>query len=301
MRDDTSSIERLSLEAPAKVNLTLRVLGARSDGYHDLESVVAAVSLFDTLEFEAAPNLKITCEGMAVPAGNENLVMKAARRLVAQTGCCKGAHIHLKKRIPAGRGFGGGSSDAAAALVGLNALWRTGLGPGDLARLGASIGSDVPLFFGPCVSVMRGRGEHVEPVPAVPCWWMVLAWPAFGLPTAEVYAAYDRLPRPAAPRPAATEILGSLSRPAREAQALLVNDLEPAADVVRGARTNVRVILQEAGAVAVGMTGSGSAYFALADTRADACCLAERIRAAGAETYVATPTADVQAQKEGPS
>ena len=301
MRDDTASIERLSLEVPAKVNLTLRVLGARSDGYHDLESVVVAVSLFDALEFEAAPDLTLTCEGMAVPAGNENLVMKAARRLVAQTGCRKGAHIRLTKRIPAGRGFGGGSSDAAATLLGLNILWRTGLADEDLARLGATLGSDVPLFFGPPVAVMRGRGERLEPVDAAPGWCMVLAWPEFGLPTAEVYAAYDRLARSAAPRPAATEILKHLSLPAREARALLVNDLEPAACVVRGARRDVRAILENAGAAAVGMTGSGSAYFALADTEAEAGRLAEQVRAAGVETWIATSIVDVPEQKEASS
>jgi 4-diphosphocytidyl-2-C-methyl-D-erythritol kinase len=130
MRDGTASIERLRLEAPAKVNLTLRVLGARSDGYHDLESVVAAVSLFDTLEFEAAPDLKLTCEGVAVPSGNENLVMKAARRLVAQTGCRKGAHIRLKKRIPAG----GEGAAVEKEIVQLKLTSSKALGNGILLR-----------------------------------------------------------------------------------------------------------------------------------------------------------------------
>ena len=298
MRENASSIERLSLEAPAKVNLTLRVLGSRNDGYHDLESVVVAVDLLDTLELEAAPDLTLACEGAAVPAGEENLVMKAARRLAAKSGCRKGAHLRLKKRIPAGRGFGGGSSDAAAALIGLNTLWRTGLTRRDLAAVGATVGSDVPVFFGAPVSVVRGRGENVEPVEAAPAWCMVLAWPDFGLPTAEVYAAHDRLARPAAPPPAATQILGHLLLPARDVRALLVNDLEPAANVVRGARMDVRAILEKAGAVAVGMTGSGSAYFALADTEAEARRLVEKVRAAGAEAQIAAPIVEVPKQKE---
>jgi len=281
----------LKVEAPAKVNLTLRVQGVRPDGYHDLESVVAAVALCDTILVEPADELRLTCRGADVPAGEDNLVMVAARALARECGVRAEARIVLEKRIPAGRGFGGGSSDAAAALAGLNALWHTDLGRGDLARLGATVGSDVPLFFGSPISVMRGRGERIEPVAGRPPWRLVLAWPDFGLPTPDVYAAYDRMGgRPAGPRrggnaadrPAATEILTRFGAAAREAREFLVNDLEPAAQAVRGGRMDVRAILEAAGASAVGMTGSGSAYFALADSQAEARRIAEAARAAGA-------------------
>ena len=300
MLETTPLGQGLAVEAPAKVNLTLRVLGARSDGYHDLESVVAAVSLFDTLEFQPARDVRLACEGTPVPNGADNLVLRAARRLAEECGCRAGAHIRLAKRIPPGRGFGGGSSDAAAALAGLNALWDCGLGRKELSCLAASIGSDVPLFLGPPVSVMRGRGEFVEPVAAPAPWRLVLAWPDFGLSTAEVYAAYDRLGPSRLASPAATEILGRLAGPVREAREFIVNDLEPAADVVRGGRTDVRAILEGAGAAAVGMTGSGSAYFALADTESEARRLAQATRAAGAAAYVATIVVDVPEQKEVP-
>ena len=283
----TSSRVGLAVEAPAKVNLTLRVVGVRPDGYHDLESVVAAVGLFDRLRIEPADELDLVCGDAAVPPGDDNLVMKAARILRESCGTRQGARVYLEKHIPAGRGFGGGSSDAAAALAGLNALWQCGRTPAELAALGARLGSDVPLFFSSPVAVMRGRGERIEPVDAQPPWWLALAWPGYGNPTADVYAAYDRLPPPDARRPGATEILKRLEGPARRAAAFLVNDLEPAARTLRPRAPGVRALLERAGAAAVGMTGSGSAYFALADTEAEARSLADAVRSAGAHAVAA--------------
>ncbi|MCX5675887.1 MAG: 4-(cytidine 5'-diphospho)-2-C-methyl-D-erythritol kinase [Planctomycetota bacterium] len=283
----TSSRVGLAVEAPAKVNLTLRVVGVRPDGYHDLESVVAAVGLLDLLRFEPADDLDLVCGDAAVPPGDDNLVMKAARLLRESCGARRGARVCLEKHIPAGRGFGGGSSDAAAALAGLNALWQCGKTPAELAALGARLGSDVPLFFSSPVAVMRGRGEHLSPVEAQPPWWLALAWPGYGNPTADVYAAYDRLPPPDARRPGATEILKRLEGPARRAAAFLVNDLEAAARTLRPGAPGVRALLERAGAAAVGMTGSGSAYFALADTEAEARSLADAVCSAGAHAVAA--------------
>lgn len=288
MLECASANETVTIEAPAKVNLTLRVLGTRPDGYHELESVVAAVTLGDRLTFRPAEDLTLTCDGGDVPSGEENLVLKAARLLGQSCHVRLGARVHLEKRIPPGRGFGGGSSDAAATLAGLNVLWNVGQSREALARLGARLGSDVPLFFGCAVSVMRGRGERIEPVPkAAPRWWLVLAWPDFGCPTPAVYASYDRLPAAGPGRPAATAILDHLGGAAREAAPFLVNDLEPAARRLRPEGPQVRAILESAGAPAVGMTGSGSAYFALTDTEVDARHLAEAVRARGAEAVIA--------------
>ncbi len=297
----TSSGQGLTVEAPAKVNLTLRVLGVRDDGYHDLESVVAAVALFDTLVFEPADGLDLVCRGFEVPGGEDNLVMTAARVLADECRPGQGARIRLEKRIPPGRGFGGGSSDAAAALVGLNALWDCGLERQELARLGAGVGSDVPLFLASPLAVMRGRGERLERVSAGSAWWLVLAWPDYEMPTAEVYAAYDRLGASLDGRAAATGILPRLAGPARGARPFLVNDLEAAADSIRRGRFDVRGCLERAGATAIGMTGSGSAYFAVADTEVEACRLAEAARAAGAKTHVTTLLADGKQQQERPT
>jgi 4-diphosphocytidyl-2-C-methyl-D-erythritol kinase len=277
----------IRVNAPAKINLTLRVLGQRPDGYHELESVVAAVDLFDRMTIDPSDELALTCQGAGIPTGDDNLVMKAARLLQKETDTRQGAQISLEKSIPAGRGFGGGSSDAAATLVGLNALWRLDLSRPALAELGAKIGSDVPLFMGPPLSVMRGRGEQITPVPGRARWWVALAWPDHAQPTPAVYAAYDGLPQADAPRPAATEILHHLEASAAEAGAWLVNDLEPAYCRLRPEGPDLRTIFQAAGAKAVAMTGSGSAYFALADTEDQAWCLANTVRATGAEATVA--------------
>jgi len=298
MLEVASRKDGLAVEAPAKVNLTLRVLGRRADGYHDLESVVAAVGFCDTLTFRLSDDLTLSSGGLAVPAGQDNLVIRAARLLGGAAGVKSGARINLHKRIPIGRGLGGGSSDAAAALVGLNALWQCGLGRAGLARLGARIGSDVPLFLGSPVAVMRGRGERIEPAPGAPRWRVLLAWPDYGLPTPEVYAAYDRLAPAAGARTEATAILRSLDRPAREVAPLLFNDLELAARSVRYNGISIRKTLEAAGAGAFSMTGSGSAYFALADTEAEAQVWAAAVRAAGGETVLTTMLAGTDPQRE---
>jgi len=286
------------VETPAKINLTLRVLGKRPDGYHDLESVVAAVGLRDRLTFRPAAELSLTCDSAIVPLGNDNLIIKAAQVLAEACGRKGGAAIHLEKRIPPGRGFGGGSSDAAAALAGLALLWKTGHRPDELACLGARIGSDVPLFFGSVVSVMRGRGERIERLTARPSWWTVLAWPDYGLPTVDVYKAYDALPPQDGQRPAATEILRHLKEPAKQAGPFLINDLEPAAESIRPDGPELRAILEQAGAPAVGMTGSGSAYFALTDTETEARHLAQAARGKGAEAVIAPILAEGKTQQE---
>jgi 4-diphosphocytidyl-2-C-methyl-D-erythritol kinase len=296
----TSLTGRVTVDAPAKVNLTLRVVGKRPDGYHDLESVVVAAGVFDRLAFEPADELYLTCDDPAVPLGDDNLVMKAARLLRESCGAGRGARIYLRKRIPAGRGFGGGSSDAAACLAGLNALWQCGKAPAELTGLGARLGSDVPLFFGSPIAVMRGRGERIEPVSARPTWHAALAWPSYGNPTVSVYAAYDRQSPSADGRPGATDILKFLGGPAREAAPSLVNDLEPAARSLRSDGVSVRALLEKAGAAAVGMTGSGSAYFALTDTEAEARRLVGAARAGGVEA-VAVALGELQPVEGGTS
>ncbi len=289
MLETTPSEGGLTVQAPAKVNLTLRVLGRRPDGYHDLESVVAAVTLFDVLEFSASDDLHLACEGIPVSAGEDNLVLRAARLLRTESGTRAGARVRLEKRIPPGRGFGGGSADAAATLVALDALWGLNLARKDLARLGARVGSDVPFFFGSPVAVLRGRGERLEAVRARSPWWLALAWPDYCLATVDVYAALDRLAESVNGRPEATAILEVLEGPASGASALLVNDLEGAARRVRLDGMDLRAVFRQSGAAAVGMTGSGSAYFALADTEGQARRFGDAARAAGAEATVVRP------------
>src|SRR5262245_53525263 len=172
--------------APAKVNLFLEVLRRRPDGYHDLATLMVAVGLYDSLSFTAndTGEIRLGCDDPALPTGPDNLVCRAARLLRDRHGVRAGADILLAKRIPVAAGLAGGSSDAAATLAGLNRLWQLGLDNGELARLGAELGSDVAFFFSGPAAWCTGRGEIVEPVPMARPLDLVLVSPRVGLSTA---------------------------------------------------------------------------------------------------------------------
>src|SRR5438105_3037393 len=171
--------------APAKVNLYLEVLAKRADGYHEIATLMVAVSLYDTLEFkeETSGEIGFRCDHPDLTTGPDNLVLRAVQLLRQRTGCPRGVHIRLAKRIPLASGLAGGSSDAAATLAGLNRLWRLGLKRGELAQLGAELGSDVAFFFATPAAWCTGRGEQVAPLRLGRPLWLVLVQPPFGLST----------------------------------------------------------------------------------------------------------------------
>ena len=171
----------LTLRAPAKVNLTLEVLGRRDDGYHDIVSIMQTVDLCDTITFEPADALAIDCDDASIDP-SENLALRAATLLDESTGGGKGAKIRLEKSIPVAAGLGGGSSDAAATLVGLNRLWDLGLPIERLVDLAARLGSDVPFFIHGGVAMVQGRGERVRPLSAVDLDRMVILSPKIAVP-----------------------------------------------------------------------------------------------------------------------
>lgn len=173
-------------QAHAKINLSLEIVGRRPDGYHDLVSVMQEVSLFDSLSFEPATELEFSCSDPDLVGGN--LVTQAARLLAHRFGVTQGCCIQLHKRIPAGAGLGGGSSDAAATLVALNRLWDLQLPPSDLSVLAAEIGSDVPFFLTGGTAEVAGRGEYVCPLPSLPETWYVLVNPGVHVSTRDVFA-----------------------------------------------------------------------------------------------------------------
>src|SRR5262249_20761994 len=175
--------------APAKVNLYLEVLGKRADGYHEIETLMVSVSLYDTLVFkEDSPGqFVLRCNRPELSTGPDNLVTRAADLLRRHTGCTRGARVRLAKRIPLAAGLAGGSTDAAAALAGLTRLWHLGLPDEERAALGAQLGSDVAFFFATPAAWCTGRGERVLPTPLPGRLWFVLVCPPFGLSTAEVY------------------------------------------------------------------------------------------------------------------
>jgi 4-diphosphocytidyl-2-C-methyl-D-erythritol kinase len=185
---------KLRVRCPAKVNLHLEVLGRRADGYHELRTAFAAAGVWDELWLEEAPDgvLELSVEPPgAVPGGDENLVVRAARALGRRLGAARGARMSLRKGIPVAGGLGGGSSDAAAALVGLTRLWGVREEGDELDRLGARLGADVPFFLVGGVAWGVGRGSEVTPLPDLPAWWLILLPGSEPIPTAEVYRLWD--------------------------------------------------------------------------------------------------------------
>ncbi|HEX6508728.1 MAG TPA: 4-(cytidine 5'-diphospho)-2-C-methyl-D-erythritol kinase [Chloroflexota bacterium] len=179
---------RLRLQAPAKVNLSLEVTGRRTDGYHEIVSVMQTVGLYDDLVIERSRGIELASSDPTIDTP-DNLVLRAARLLQHAAGIELGCSLRLYKRIPVAAGVGGGSSDAAATLIGLNELWSLGWPAERLAGLGAALGSDVPFFVYGGTAVVRGRGEIVEPLPAGASIWYTLVNPGVQVPTARIFSA----------------------------------------------------------------------------------------------------------------
>lgn len=262
------------VEAPAKINVGLRLLGKRPDGYHEIESPFLAVDLTDTLEATAVPDgdlrLGVVADGAEAPADESNLVLRAARLLKERSGVGRGAAIRLVKRIPAARGLGGGSSDAAATLVLLSNLWGLDWPAEELRPLAAELGSDVPFFLNGPLAIIRGRGERIEPVAGPVKAYIVLVVPPVRLATKDVYRA-SRPPLTAHAEGVSLEWITLLKGGhIRELGCHIMNDLEPAARELYSGLVKVRSALREQGAACVSMTGSGSAMYALVATREEA-------------------------------
>ncbi|MCJ7822857.1 MAG: 4-(cytidine 5'-diphospho)-2-C-methyl-D-erythritol kinase, partial [Armatimonadetes bacterium] len=182
------------VSASAKVNLCLRVLGRRSDGYHEVQTVLHTVGIWDTLRLSPLPGerrIALTVNVPEVPADESNLCWRAAHLLAERAGTPHGVRIDLEKCIPAGAGMGGGSSDAAATLAGLSRMWELDLDPAELEGIGAELGADVPFFLRGGCCLARGRGEKLEDLAAVDAWLVVVV-PERRVPTAQAYAALGR-------------------------------------------------------------------------------------------------------------
>ena len=172
--------------APAKINLSLRVLGRRSDGFHEIETLIAPISLSDEIKIERRSGkhkIAFRCDDPSVPKGEDNIVVRAAKVFFEETKITNGVSIALKKTIPHGAGLGGGSSDAASTLLALNELFETNLPREALGRMAAMIGSDVPFFIFQSAAVCKGRGELVSPTRLRKQLSLLLLKPEFGVPT----------------------------------------------------------------------------------------------------------------------
>lgn len=274
-------MEAVTLRSPAKINLFLEVRGRRADGYHEIESVLQMVDLCDTVRLRRAPaGIAVRVCGADLPAGAENLAHRAAAALFDAAGCSGGVAIDLVKRIPVGGGLGGGSSNAAAVLVGLNCLYGLGVSLAELAALGAGLGSDVPFFLGGSLGLATGRGEILRPLTPWARHWIVLANPGTGVSTAWAYREISSKltdGRDQARIPASIAG-GSLPWPPTWA----FNRLEDAVLPLRPEIRALRDLLRHGGGSPTLMSGSGSTVFAVAADEAAALRLAASAEAAGA-------------------
>lgn len=273
-----------TLCAPAKINLHLRILGLRQDGFHEVQTLLQSIDLHDSLAIRRRPGpLTVACRTAEVPTGRANLVWSAACALweeLGRRGEPEGAAVTIRKRIPSAAGLAGGSSDAAAALRGLCAAWGVQAGARRLRAVASAIGSDVPYFLAGGAATAAGRGERIRRVPDIEPLWVVLARPAFGVATADAYRWFDAEgARPGPPRRSAGMPAGW-----RQTWRGLVNDLEPA--VARRHPDIAAMVqrLQRSGALLAAMTGSGSVVYGLYRRRPAAEAARRAVRRRGWRT-----------------
>jgi 4-diphosphocytidyl-2-C-methyl-D-erythritol kinase len=294
----TSVADRVFAQAPAKINLFLELLGRRADGYHELETLMVAITICDTIVFSTTDedHVRLTCSASGggraqeralarrsdllgdVPAGRDNLVTQAVERLREAAGVAAGANIHLIKRIPSAAGLGGASSDAASALWAANHAWQLGWSGTELARLAAELGSDIPFFFGGGAAICHGRGELVEPLPLASSLHLVVVRPPEGLATSLVYQCCQPATRPRAVDP----LVRALRRGDYAAAAHgLTNRLEPAAASLSPWIDRLRSAFDRLDCLGHQMSGSGSSYFGICRHARHARRVAARLRSEG--------------------
>jgi 4-diphosphocytidyl-2-C-methyl-D-erythritol kinase len=258
--------------APAKINLSLKILGRREDGFHDIETLIVPISLCDELKIDkddAKEGIEFRCDDPSVPQGDDNLAVRAAKTFLEEAKLKSGVAIELKKKIPHGAGLGGGSSDAATTLLALNELFKTNLPREALARMAEAIGSDVPFFIFQSAAICRGRGELVTLLKFHEPLSILLLKPAFVVPTEWAYSHWQD----------SREIPGVPYAVQRFADQTFINDLErPVFEkFVFLAQLKMWLLRQpEIGAAL--MSGSGSTMFAVMRQNADVDLLATRAK-----------------------
>jgi 4-diphosphocytidyl-2-C-methyl-D-erythritol kinase len=279
----SSSLRAVTIRAHAKINLDLRVLGTRPDGFHELRTVFQALALHDTIE--CVPRIgpfAIQCATAGVPLDRSNLVWRAAEvlwRSLRRPGAAKDVLMRLHKRIPLQGGLGGGSTDAAATLVALAHAWRVPLRPNQLVDVAATLGADVPFFLSGGTALGLGRGDEIYPLADLPRHWVVLLIPGFGVATVDAYEWYDAERDPArGPMVREAQYVPG-PWPSRAAQ--MINDLEAPIARHHPEIEQMKTALRRAGALAAAMSGSGSTVFGLFQKRSDAAVAVERLSGSG--------------------
>ena len=273
--------------AYAKINLALEVLGRRDDGYHEVSTVLHAVGLADHLTFEESEGLSLECDDPAI-AGEDNLVLGAARLLQQAAGSGRGTSIRLQKGIPVAAGLGGGSSDAAVTLLALNRLWDIGMPPDELMALGATLGSDVPFFLqsNGC-ALATGRGERVAPLPAVQGWWTVALRPEVATPPNKTETLYSMLTEEDFSDGSRVAVVVEELKAGRLATERLHNAFERVASAAFTGLDEYRRLFKRAGAPFVALAGSGPALYTLVDSAERGRGILDALLGEGWEAYMA--------------
>ncbi len=257
----------LTVSAPAKINLTLEVLGKRSDGYHEVRSIMQTISLCDTLSFENNSNIEIKCDFPGWHS-HESLIYQATSLLRQITGYPGGARIRLSKKIPLLSGLAGDSSDTAATLIGLNHLWKLGYTPGELVKFAERLGSDIPFFLSGGTALAQGRGESISPLPSFPERWVVLLMPEVKRAVGKTQRLYASLnPRSFTSGVITDNLVMKLARNEIIDDSLLFNVFEKVALEEFQGLGEYRNDFLAAGAGSVHLAGSGPTLFTMVEDR----------------------------------
>jgi 4-diphosphocytidyl-2-C-methyl-D-erythritol kinase len=266
------------------VNLLLNILGKRPDGFHELETVMHPVPVYDRLTFQRGGNgIQLTCSEPSLPTDSRNLVYRAAEAFVKTARIKEGIKLHLEKRIPLAAGLGGGSGNAATTLVGLNEIFDLPLAAAQLEAIAASLGSDIPFFLQNKPALATGRGEKIQSLeffPGLRGTALLLIHPGFGIATAWAYQQFAKFPDALNGRPGRAQKLVSLLQTAdlKSAAAEFYNSLEAPALEKYPLLALFQEFLRENGAVGTLMSGSGSTTFAVVETETAAQTLAEKLK-----------------------
>lgn len=264
----------ISLKSPAKINLHLRVLDKRTDGYHNLENLMQTISFFDEIEItliSEAQKTSITleCKNEKVPQGDKNIAVRAAKKFLEAAGIKNSVGIKLNKRIPMGAGLGGGSSNAGTVLLGLNALAGNPLGINKLTEIAMDLGSDVPFFLHGGLALCRGKGEIVKPLESLPEFWIILVYPGVSMQTGLTYEIFEKK--------RVTNRIGNVKLYnsgnllcVNDIVSALHNDLEEAAIMLNPSLRSIATTLEKSGCKKAMVTGSGSTVFGVCETKTEA-------------------------------
>lgn len=280
-------MNKVSIDARAKINLTLDVLGKRPDGFHEVEMVMQTIELHDSVLLEeGGTDLEVITDHPLLKDGSTNIAYKAARMLIDRLKITKGLRISIKKRIPVAAGMAGGSTDAAAVLTGINELWNLGLKFEELAQFGAEIGSDVPFCIRGGTALATGRGEKISPLPEVPEMWILLAKPGIEVSTAEIYKHFRA--EKVIQRPDSEAMICAIKSGEKSG---IVNNLGNVLESVTLEKypevAKLKADMSRLGVVNPLMSGSGPSVFGFVETQRDAEKIAASLRQEQPNLFVA--------------